>query len=256
MHNIFKISLLTLSLISFGSSSTLFAADQPKASTDANQVIRDSLKQNFPDLTIDQVTASPLPGLYQVTAGAAVIYVSQDGRYLFSGDMLDLKNAQENITENARKGARLNALKSFGDANMVVFPAKNPKYTITAFTDITCGYCHKLHSEIDQLNEKGITVRYLAFPRSGPNTPTFDKMAQVWCAKDKQKAFTDAISDKTIENTANCSKESIAKEFQLGMMMGVNGTPTLILEDGTMLPGYMPPDKLLEAAEKAKAAKK
>lgn len=219
------------------------------ANTKADETaqVRASLKQHLPELVIENITASPVADLYQVTAGAAVLYVSKNGRYVVSGDIIDLEQSQQNLTENARKQARLAGLKALGDKNMIIFSPKDPKYTVTVFTDVDCGYCRKLQSEIAEINAKGIAIRYLAFPRTGPNTPTYEKMVKVWCAKDKQKAMAQA-SGGDIDG-ALCTDNTVQKEFQLGMMMGINGTPTMIFEDGTIFPGYLPPEKLLEAAK-------
>lgn len=218
------------------------------ASDEASRV-RDSLKQHLPDLVIEEVSATPVAGLYQVVAGTAILYVTADGRYAFSGDMIDLGDRRSNLTEKARQKTRLAGLKSLGEKNMVIFSPKNPKYTVTVFTDVDCGYCRKLQADIPELNAKGIAVRYLAFPRTGPNTPTFEKMVRIWCAKDKTKAMALAQEDKSFEGVA-CNSDVVQREFEYGMRIGVEGTPTLLFEDGTLFPGYLPPDKLLEAAKK------
>lgn len=235
-----QLSVFLISLVSFH-----FAqANQDQETTN----IRNALKQHFAELTLDEVKPSPVTGVYQVSSGANILYVTADARYAFSGDLIDLQNAQANITEDARKIARLNALKSLGQENMIVFAPKNPKYTVTVFTDVDCGYCKKMQAEMGKINDLGIAVRYLAFPRSGPNSPTYNKMVSVWCAKDKNKALDAAKSDRKVENTT-CTNNSVVKDFELGMQMGVAGTPTLIFEDGTMVPGYLPPEKLLEVAK-------
>jgi thiol:disulfide interchange protein DsbC len=217
-------------------------------STDEEANIRQVLKNNFADLVVDEVKASPVKGIYQVSAGPTIIYVTGDAHYAFSGDIIDLQNAQTNLTEDARKQARLAGLKALGEENMIIFSPKNPKYTVTVFTDVDCGYCRKMQNEMSKINELGIAVRYLAFPRSGPNTPTYDKMVSVWCAKDKKGALAAAKANKPVAENI-CPNNSVMKDFQYGMQVGVNGTPTLIFEDGTMVPGYLPPEKLLEAAE-------
>lgn len=225
-----------------------FQACFATSSNDDTSTIRESLKQHLPQLVIENIAPSPVKGVYQVTADSAVIYMSNDGRYALSGDMIDLANGQNNLTESARKKARVASLKTLGEENMVIFSPKDPQYTITVFTDIDCGYCRKLQADMEEINAKGIAIRYLAFPRSGPNTPAFDKMVRIWCSKDKNKALLLANQDKSFDGQL-CNKDTILRQFELGMRMGVNGTPTLIFEDGTLVPGYMPPNKLLEAAK-------
>ena len=115
---------------------------------------------------------------------------------------------------------------------MLVYKAKNQKHVITVFTDITCGYCRKLHSEMKELNDDGITVRYLAFPRQGVPSPMPDNMRSVWCAADPLKAMTDAQNGKSVP-VAKCDAD-IAGQYHLGGVLGVNGTPAIVLENGTL----------------------
>jgi thiol:disulfide interchange protein DsbC len=213
--------------------------------------INATLKKHFPDLATVEVTPSAVSCLYQVIAGSSVFYVTKDARYLVSGDMIDLQKSQHNVTEDARKTARLAGLKALGNEHMILFSPKDPKYTINVFTDVDCGYCRKFQAEMGKINDLGIAVRYLAFPRSGPNTPTYEKMVKVWCAKDKKQAMNQASKDQEIKGE-ECSDKSVLKEFQFGVMAGVNGTPTIIFEDGSLFPGYLPPEKLLQVAKKVR----
>lgn len=248
MKSIFKVGCILLSL----STCQTWAGAKP---ADDNAKIRDSLAKNFPSLKIDSINPSPLPGLFQVMAGGSVLYISTDGRYAVSGDIIDLNNDQANLTETARKEARVTGLKTLGEDQMIIFPAKDPKYTISVFTDIDCGYCRKLQSEVPKMNDLGITVRYLPFPRSGPQSPTAEKMVKIWCAKDRRVALTNASEDKVFEGQS-CTNHEILKAFQYGLMIGVSGTPSILFEDGTLVPGYLPPEKIKELAEQIKAQKK
>lgn len=236
-----RLALLLLLSISFSAHAT---------AGDAKEVekIKSNLKQNFPQLEIESVASSEVPGFYQVNSGPIVIYISKDGRFVFSGDILDLDKGQSNLAEVARKKARIKTLNGIGKENMVIFAPKDPKHTLTVFTDVDCGYCRKLQNDIPELNAKGIEVRYLAFPRSGPNSPTFEKMVKVWCSKDKAKALADAKQDKEVK-TEPCENNAVLQELQLGMQLGVSGTPTLVFEDGTVFPGYLPPDKIVEVLQ-------
>lgn len=127
---------------------------------------------------------------------------------------------------------------------MIIFPAKNAKHTITIFTDIDCGYCRKLHSEVSRYTDAGITVRYLFFPRSGPNTESYFKAVSVWCADDRNQALTDAkLNNKVINKTC---ENPIDKHMQLAQAFGVNGTPAIIADDGTMVPGFVPAKELVK----------
>lgn len=240
MKHLVKVGLLAVSLLS----AQAFAVK----SDDAMAKIRDNFAKHFPTLTIDNITPSPIPGLYQVMAGGSVLYLSADGRYAVSGDIIDLNHEQENITEVVRKRARVAGLQTLGKDQMILYPAKDSKYTISIFTDVDCGYCRKLQAEISKLNDLGITVQYLPFPRSGPQSPTAEKMVRIWCAKDKQQALDMASNDKDFDAKA-CNDHDILKAFQYGLMIGVSGTPSILFEDGTLVPGYLPPEKIKEIAE-------
>lgn len=243
MRKLFQQGLVVCSLVFCH---VLFAT--PSLSQDETAKIRESMKEHLPELKIEEITASPLNGLYQIMSGPTILYMSKDGRYVFSGDIIDLTNDQNNITETARKKARLDGLKTLGEENMIVFSPKDPKYKVTIFTDVDCGYCRKLQTDMAEINAKGIAVRYLAFPRSGPKSPTFEKMVKIWCAKDKQQALSLAQQDKSFDSVA-CTTNNVQKEFEYGVRIGVAGTPTIIFEDGTLFPGYLPPEKLLEAVK-------
>jgi thiol:disulfide interchange protein DsbC len=217
-------------------------ASSPLLADDAEvEVIRQALVRVTGDAVPDAIEPSPATGLYEVTFGPKLFYVSRDGRYLIQGNMVDLQTLQ-NLTEEREKVLRKDAIEAIGEENMVIFPAKNPQHEITVFTDVDCTYCRKLHSEINDINRRGITVRYLFFPRSGPDTPSYYKSESVWCAKDRNKALTDAKAGKTLEEK-RCDNP-IDKHLALVSELGLRGTPAIVLEDGTVFPGYMPADKL------------
>lgn len=189
------------------------------------------------------VSKTPIKGLYQVIVGARVIYASDDGRYIIQGEMVDLVD-RTNMTEEGLKAARVLELAKIDEKDMIIFPAKNPKHTITIFSDIDCGYCRKLHASIDTYTDAGMTVRYLFFPRSGVNTESYFKAVSVWCAKDRNQALTDAklnneIEDKRCENP-------IDEHMRLAGVFGVTGTPAIIADDGTLVPGFVPAKVLME----------
>ena len=197
----------------------------------------------MPDTQPDTVRQSPVKGLYEVAYGARIYYVSADGKYLISGDMFDLKN-ETNMTESLRGTARLSAINTLGEKNMIVYPAKGKaKHTITVFTDIDCPYCRKLHEGMKEMNDLGITVRYLAFPRAGIPSASYDKAVSVWCAADRNKAMDDAKLHSKIEGKS-CTDNPVKQELQLGSEIGVTGTPALVLDDGSLIPGYVPPQRL------------
>ncbi|MFT6624287.1 MAG: thiol:disulfide interchange protein DsbC [Cycloclasticus sp.] len=207
------------------------------------QLMAENISKAIPGVTKEDISKTPIAGLYQVVVGARVIYASEDGRYIIQGEMVDLIN-RENLTDKSLKLVRKEALAKVDEKSMIVFPAKNAKHTITIFSDIDCGYCRKLHSELSSYTDAGITVRYLFFPRSGPNTESYFKAVSVWCADDRNQALTDAkLNNKVINKTC---ENPIDEHMQLAQAFGVNGTPAIIADDGTMVPGFVPVKELVK----------
>ena len=211
---------------------------------EAEENIRQGLARLLPDMEIDSIEPSPVDGLYQVILGPDIIYMTSDGSYVLKGDLLDIEQ-RRNLTEDVRAESRVDLLGSIKDDEYIEFAADNVRDKIYVFTDIDCGYCRKLHQDVPELNARGISVRYLAYPRAGINSRTAQEMESVWCAEDRREALTrsknnESVATKTCENP-------IAKQYQLGKKIGVRGTPAIYLEDGTAIPGYMPPDRLVKA---------
>ena len=191
---------------------------------------------------IKSVSPTPVNGLYEVVTPRGIVYASKDGSYLIQGDLYDLSKGVVNLTEAAMSGIRLKLLKA-QVPSMISYPAKNEKYIVTVFTDVDCGYCRKLHQQISGYNKLGITIRYLAFPRGGKASNAYSQMEAIWCSDDPAKAMTDAKNGQNIKSK-QC-KNPIDEHYALGNRFGVRGTPALVLENGNLLPGYLPPAKLL-----------
>jgi len=232
---------MMLALLVMGSSA-LAANEIPSAVTQsAKQVLGEDVR----------VSATPINGLYEAVGGDDILYISQNGRYVLAGSLYDLTTRQ-NLTHERRtelreeqNPMRQKAMNSVKDGDTVVFaPEKETLYTVNVFTDVDCGYCAKFHQQMPQLNEGGVKVRYLAFPRAGIGSETYKKMVSVWCAKDQQQAITDAKARRPIE-PATC-KNPIKDQYELGQQIGVTGTPALVLSDGELLPGYLPADQLIQ----------
>ncbi|WP_386067746.1 DsbC family protein [Tahibacter sp. UC22_41] len=228
---------LTLALALAAATFTAIAADEAKDT----KVVTDAILALVPQAKIDSVAKSSLPGFYEVVTGGQVVYVSGDGKYLLQGSLFDM-STRKDLTEARLGGIRKELVDKVPKSKRIIFAPKDPKYTVTVFTDIDCGYCRKLHHDIAKYNEQGIAVEYLWFPRSGPGTPSFEKAVSVWCSADRNKAFTEAKSG-TDPKTATCDNP-IAEEFELGRRVGVNGTPTVIAPDGTQIGGYLAPDAM------------
>jgi thiol:disulfide interchange protein DsbC len=206
----------------------------------------------LPGVDASSIKETPIPGVYEVAAGTNVAYVSSDARYLIRGDLIDL-DTDVNLTEQRRNHARVDQLAALSEDNMIIFgpAAKDAKYEITVFTDIDCGYCRKLHSEIAQLNNLGVRVRYVFYPRSGPNSASWKKAEDVWCAPDRKSAFTAAKQGQTVES-ADCGTTPVTEEWQMGQAFGVRGTPAIITSDGQLIAGYLPPPQLVARLDSEK----
>ena len=217
--------------------------------------IKAKIKAAYPQVTIDTVTQSPIKDWLEINAGNNVLYVSEDSRYVMVGELLDitLNEDDRNLTENARRKFRVKLLDNLNPKDMVIYPVKEGKEkraTVLAFVDSDCGYCQKLHEESDKLAEAGIELRYLAFPRAGVGSPTYTHMVSAWCADNPLEAFNAIMKHQEIP-AKECTNP-VSDQFLLGQKLGLSGTPTLFFEDGTMIPGYMPADKLAEEAVKHK----
>ncbi len=210
--------------------------------------IRTALGKVIPDVKIDSVTPSPIDGLYEVMTGTQLMYVTGDGRYFFDGRIVDLKTRTD-ISEPRLTAARQQAIAKVGEENMVIFAPDDYKHTVTVFTDIDCGYCRKLHSQMDEYGEEGIRIRYLFYPRAGKRSSAYKDAVSVWCADDRQTAMTDAKSGKGVE--AKTCDNPVDEHMALGKDLGLRGTPALVLESGDMVPGYVEPKRLSALLEKS-----
>jgi thiol:disulfide interchange protein DsbC len=222
------------------------AAAAPASKPDPRAVI----VKKVGGIQLEDVRMSPVNGIYEVTRDAEISYLSADGRYAILGDMIDL-DSDDNVSETRRRGIRARIIDTVPESEMLVFSPKDPKYTITVFTDIDCGYCRRLHSQIAEYNRLGIRVRYLFFPRSGPGTESWHKAESVWCAANRNDALTRAKNGETI-NSPKCPTPIIKRDFDLGQKLAVDGTPAIFLSSGEMLAGYAPPGQLVKYLKSAK----
>jgi len=195
-------------------------------------------------LDIISIKPAAVDGLFELMTDRGIFYITADARYLVRGNIYDSENGLTNLTELAMGEMRLDKLAKF-ETSMITYPAKNEKFQVTVFTDVDCGYCRKLHARIPQYNDLGITVRYLAFPRGGERSKAWRDMQSLWCSKDQRKAMDDLKAGSTIAQ-ATCPNR-VPEHYDLGVELGVTGTPAIILDNGTMIPGYQDPAQLLEA---------
>ena len=231
---------------------TLALAAAVAQAADPDQAIRKTLQSIQPDLPIEAIAESAMPGLYQVQLkGGRLLYASPDGQYILQGDLYQVRDGKaQNLTEQHASKEIAAMLAKVPASEMVVFPAKGETKThITVFTDTDCGYCQKLHSEVPELNRLGIEVRYLAFPRQGEGSHGHQTLVSVWCAKDRQAAMDLAKARKEVP-AATCDNP-VMKHYALGHSIGVTGTPAIVLANGQLIPGYQPAPQLAKLAIEA-----
>ena len=212
------------------------------SSTSSKADPRASIVKKIDGLKLEDVRMTPVTGIYEITRGSEISYTSIDGRYVIIGDMIDL-DSDANLTENRRRTIRNRLIESVPESEMLVFSPKDPKNTITVFTDIDCGYCRRLHSQIAEYNRLGIRVRYLFYPRTGPDTESWHKAEAVWCAANRNEALTRAKNGEEIKSP-KCPAGIVARDWELGHKLSVEGTPAIFLPSGEMLGGYAPPAQL------------
>jgi thiol:disulfide interchange protein DsbC len=217
------------------------------AATDELAAARAAVQRRFPTVRVGEVRTAPLPGIFEFNVGIDVYYTSADARFLLRGDLMDF-GADRNLTEERRADLRKTRLAAVPEAEMIVFgPAKAP-HTVTVFTDVDCGYCRRLHQGMAELNERGVRVRYLFFPRAGFGSESWQKAQDVWCAKDRKAALTDAKSGRPVPSVA-CANPPIARQYELGQELGLDGTPMIVSQDGFVIGGYLPPPDLVQRLE-------
>lgn len=218
------------------------ADDAAPASPTELEQVQAKVSGLFEEIEAEHVQPSPVDGWYTIRKGAVVAYISADGKYLMQGELIDL-DKEINLTEETRNRAREEMLADVPDEQTIVFAPDNVKYSISVFTDIDCPYCRRFHSQIDDYLAQGIKVRYLLYPRNGPESEAWVTAEHVWCADDRKKALTLAKLDQDFETQA-CDASIVQDSYALGQNVGLTGTPTLVLADGSMISGYVPPLEL------------
>lgn len=214
---------------------------------------RIALAAMMPGIEPGELRTTPVAGIYELAHAGEVSYVTADGKYVFSGDLFQVSQTGEfpNLTENRRRDMRQQLLAAVPEKQMIMFGKAGAQHTITVFTDVDCQWCQHLHSQIDDYNALGIRVRYLAYPRSGPDTESWHKAEAVWCAKDRNAALTAAKRGERVPG-ASC-EATVAGQYDLGAKVGVNATPAVVFSNGELVPGYLPPEDMLEAITTSEA---
>lgn len=221
----------------------LLAATSLAAETDANlEAVQAKLSGMFSFIEPGDVGPSPIEGWYTVQRGSIVAYISADGQYLLQGDLIDL-DSQVNLSEKARANSRRELVATLEDDEAILFSPADVKHTVTVFTDVDCTYCRKFHSEIDGYMDLGIEVRYVLYPRNGPASRAWTTSEDVLCASDRGSALTAAKMDRKFATT-KCETGTLTRHYSLGRDIGLTGTPAIVLENGTLIGGYLSPEAL------------
>ena len=211
------------------------------------QETRNKIQQkidNFaPGLTVNSVNFAPIDGFYEVSIGTRIVYFSQDGRYMFLGELFNA-DSKENLTEQRRAVLTAELLQQYGSDQMIVIGPEQPKRYITVFTDVDCPYCARFHRDVPELNEAGVQVRYLLFPRTGLEGRSYQRAVGVWCAEDRIASVGIAKAGGEVEYK-QCDNP-VKQHYALGQEVGINGTPAIILDDGRMIAGYVAPKRLFD----------
>jgi thiol:disulfide interchange protein DsbC len=213
--------------------------------------VEEKIRMLAPNAQNVSISESPIEGILQVQINSDIVYVTADGQYLFQGKIMDT-DTRTNITDQAKSGIRQGLLNNLKRDEQITFTPEEAKYDLLVFTDIDCGYCRKLHNQMAEYNEEGIAIHYMAFPRAGIGSESYDKFVSVWCADDQQEALTLAKNGADPE-PLKCPNP-IADQYQLGRDVGVTGTPALVTADGTLIPGYVPPAQLRQRLESLEVA--
>lgn len=225
------------------------AADPPPALSP-----QAAIAARIPGVSPEQVSPAPIAGLYEVRLGPNIAYVTADGRFLVQGEIIDL-STDENLTEARRGSLRRAVLATVDEGSMIVFAPARYTDTITVFTDVDCGYCRKLHRQISEYNARGIRVRYMAFPRSGPGTASWKEAEKVWCSADRRTALTKAKLGEKL-TAPDCKPPMIAQHFNIGRDFGLQGTPAIVLDSGELIGGYLEPAELAKYIAETRATGK
>jgi thiol:disulfide interchange protein DsbC len=239
IHRSLTLLLAALACVSIATTATAGAIED---------AIESKLSESIPQLDITGVSKSEVPGLYEVSSSnSGTILATEDGQYLLTGDVLKVTpQGVANLSEEKRLTERSDTLASFGMDGIISYPARGEqKAELAVFTDIDCPYCRKFHNEIPELNDMGITVHYYGFPRSGPDTPSFNKYVSVWCSDDQQSAMDAAKQGRNVDRQT--CENPVAEQYQLGQQVGVTGTPAIVMESGQIIPGYRPAKQIAEA---------
>jgi len=249
LSSVLLLSLMSVALSYAAQAQTAAAQPAPAQRAAAKADPRVEIASRISGVKPDELRASPIPNIYEMSRGSEIAYVTTDGKYAISGDLFDIANENHDLTEDRRRENRAKRIDAVPESDMVIFGPKELRYTVTVFTDVDCAYCRRLHSQIVEYNRLGIRVRYLFYPRSGPNTESWTKAEAVWCSDNRNEALTRAKLGQALK-AKPCANNPVAREYALGQDFGLQGTPAIVAANGELISGYMPPPELLQELRK------
>ena len=234
-----------------GLTALLLATSFSVGAADDYSAVEERMRMLAPSASSIAVSETPIDGILQVQINGDIVYTSADGKYMFQGRVIDL-DTREDLTEAAKSGIRKELMANIDTSKQITFAPPEPEYELMVFTDIDCGYCRKLHAQVEEYNKQGIAIHYMSFPRAGIGSRSYEKAVAVWCSSDQQNAMTQAKLGE--EPDPDQCDNPIAEQYQLGIELGVTGTPALLTSTGQLIPGYVPPEQLRERLDKMAAA--
>ncbi|MDC0985032.1 DsbC family protein [Gammaproteobacteria bacterium] len=209
---------------------------------EVNVDIRKTVSNAYPDVAIDEIKKID-DNFHEIIINKQIYYATNDGKYLIVGNVINL-NTKESITENTKMNQRLSIIDSIDMKNYMIFKPKKTDHILTIFTDTSCPYCQKLHNEIPDLLENNIEIRYVLFSRNGNDVDAYQQLVSAWCSADKVDALEDLFAGDILDDISNC-ENPIARNFDYAGSLSVEGTPTIFLEDGRIIPGYQSYENIL-----------
>ena len=232
-------------------SGLLLVAPLAAPAHDDFSAVEERIRSLAPNANSVAISETPIDGILMVQVSGEIVYMTTDGKFMIQGRVVDMETSVD-LTESAKSEGRKELLAGVDASKQITFSPKEPAHELLVFTDIDCGYCRKLHAQIEQYKENGISIRYMAFPRAGIGSHSYEKAVSVWCADDQHEAMTQAKLG--AEPDPEQCENPIAEQYQLGMALGVTGTPALLTNNGTLIPGYVPPEQLRQRLDQMSGA--
>ncbi len=209
--------------------------------------IRKHLGERLPQLgKIDEVGKTAMPGLFEVRVGTDIYYSDGDGNFLFHGQLIDTQ-AQRNLTEERQEKLLAIDFSALPLKDAFTIVRGNGKRKVAVFQDPNCPYCKRFERDLQKVDN--VTVYMFLYPILGADSA--DKSRNIWCARDKGKAWQDWMVRDQASPAASCDTGAIARNVEFGKRFRITGTPTLVFADGTRVPGAVGAaqvEKLLAAA--------